>query len=252
MLKVLPFVLFLFFFSCSSEAKKEILNVAVAANFQFAIKEIVENFEKEHSIKCNIIISSSGKLTAQINEGAPYDIFISADLKFPEYLFEKGLTYQDPIIYAQGKVVLWTLNDFQNISIETLNSQQVKHIAMANPETAPYGLATKEILTSLNLWDSLQPKLVFGESIAQTNQFIISEAADIGFTAKAVVLSSQLDKKGTWLEIDKSLHKPINQGIVGLKNGVSNQKIINDFISYIQSENVKNILLKFGYGIPVN
>ena len=139
-------LLFLFLsitiWSCQSTSDSHALKIATAANFQYAIEDVVEAFEEQYQIKCEIIIASSGKLTAQIQEGAPYDIFISADMKYPELLFQDSIAEQLPIKYANGRLVLWTnlLNDIPELSL--LTKEEIKHIAIANPSIAPYGQAS--------------------------------------------------------------------------------------------------------------
>jgi molybdate transport system substrate-binding protein len=239
----------LVFISCS-ENKKATITIATAANMQFAMDEIIETFTQQTGLNCEIIVSSSGKLTAQIKEGAPYDIFISADMKFPNELYNAGFTTNKPTVYAYGKLVLWTLDKNLQPSFEILKSTQIKHIAVANPKTAPYGLAAEEVLKKEGMYAEIKSKLVFGESISQTNQFIITQAAEIGFTAKSVVLSPKVIGKGTWIEIDDTSYTPISQGVVLLKNGIGNKNHALQFFNFLLSAEGSKILNKFGYSIP--
>ncbi len=214
---------------------------------QFAINELVDNFSKTSGIECEIIISSSGKLTAQINEGAPFDVFVSANMKYPNDLFEKGLTLGEPKIYAYGKLVMWSMKKEFTPSIQLLENDKVKHVAVANPKTAPYGNAAIEVLRHYDFFEELQSKLVYGESIAQVNQFVNSQAAEIGFTSKSVVLSPKMIDKGNWVEIDESIYSPIAQGIVCLKNDPAKKNIALKFSDFIFSKKGKEILNTFGY-----
>jgi len=234
--------------SCTDN-KTETLTIATAANMQFAIQEITIAFTQETGIKCETIVSSSGKLTAQIKEGAPYDIFISADMKFPTELYKTGFSTSEPKIYAYGKLVMWTLYDSIQPSFELLTSEKIKHIAVANPKTAPYGIAAKEVLLKKGLLSKIEDKLVFGESVAQTNQFITTKAAEIGLTAMSIVLSPKMKEKGNWIAIDKSDYTPISQGIVILKNNPSNISNANLFYNFLLSPSGSKILTKFGYSI---
>lgn len=227
----------------------EKLTIATAANMQFAMTELIDAFEKEKGISCEFIVASSGKLTSQIQEGAPYDLFISADMKYPTALYDKELTDSSPRIFAYGNLVLWTINEKLEPSIESLSLEEIDHIGMANPKTAPYGQAAVEVLNYHNLTERLEDKLVYGESISQTNQFIISKAADIGFTAKSVVLSPQMKGKGQWVSISSTLHSPIAQGVVVLKNRKSQIENARQFQDFLLSERGKEILVKFGYSI---
>lgn len=232
--------------ACQS-SQEETLRIATAANMQFAIKELTHVFTQQTGIKCTTIISSSGKLTAQIKEGAPYDVFISADLKFPEELYRNNLTNSKPATYAYGQLVLWTQKENLEPSLEILSTDNIQHIALANPRTAPYGQAAIEILKYNHLLQALKSKLVYGESIAQTNQFIHSQAAQIGFTAKSVVLSPQMKRQGRWIDLDTNSYTPIAQGVVLLKNKETQQAGAKQFHDFLFSATAKEILSNFGY-----
>lgn len=236
----------LFLYSCRSD-KQEMLTVAVASNLQFVIPVLVNKFSDKTGIDCEVIIGSSGKLTAQIVEGAPFDVFLSADEKYPKELFSKGFTMSEPDIYAYGSLILWTLKDNVSADLSTLQSQKIKFVAIGNPKTAPYGIAALQVLEKEGLFKNLNDKIVFGESISQTNQFIISQAAEIGFTSKSVVLSSQMKNKGTWKEIDKGLYDPMAQALVILNTRSKFQQEALQFRDYILSAEGKEILAKFGY-----
>lgn len=242
---LLLFLLFLTI-SCSKKETPSI-RIATAANMQFAMNELVSSFTENTRVNCEIIVSSSGKLTAQIKEGAPYDLFVSADMKYPIELFDSSYTVDEPKIYAKGKLVLWTFFENLNPSIDILSSSDTKHIAIANPKTAPYGRAALEVLKKNNLLSKIEQKLVYGESVAQTNQFITTKAAEFGFTSKSVVSSKKMNDIGHWIEIDPTTYKPIFQGVVILKNHVSNIDHIQQFYNYLFSDDGKNILNKFGY-----
>jgi molybdate transport system substrate-binding protein len=224
------------------------VTVAVAANAQYAMKEIVKQYEKETGKELELIIGSSGKLTAQIREGAPFDIFLSADMEYPQVLYKEGLTLSEPKIYAYGSLVLWTMKDFDLLNINVLLLPEVKVVALANPKIAPYGEAAIDVMKYYKVYEKAEPKLVYGESISQVNQYIISKAADIGFTAKSVVLSPEMQGKGKWMEIDKKAYKPIAQGAVLLKSSKErNAADAELFYNYLYSEKAKKILKKYGY-----
>ncbi len=220
------------------------LMIAVSANMQFAITELVGSFEKETGIECQTVISSSGKLTAQIIEGAPFDILVSADMKYPNELHQSGLTASEPQIYAYGKLVMWTLTEEIEPSFAILEDKNVRHIAIANPKIAPYGVAAIQALEHHGILDDLGEKLVYGESIAQTNQFIFSGAAEIGFTAKSVVLS---EERGRWKEVDSLVYSPIAQGVVIIKNDNGKFDPARRFADYLFSSQGRKILNRFGY-----
>ncbi len=246
---IILFIGILFLSSCqkTEEAK---LNIAVAANMQFAMKEIVKEFEEQTGIDCQIMTSSSGKLTAQIKEGAPYHVFVSANMKYPQDLFEAGMTTSKPEIYAYGKLVLWTMKKDVSPSINLLQKEQINHIAMANPKMAPYGMAAKEALVNLGLYKNLENKLVFGESVAQCNQFILSESAELGFTAKSVVMSKHAKSQGEWIDVDDKLYSPIAQGAVIVKQGkMQSEAEAREFFEFLFSERAASIMEEFGYQI---
>lgn len=220
--------------------------IATAANTQFALETITENFSKEAGIKTRLVISSSGKHTAQIIAGAPYDIFISADMKYPVLLHEQKLTTSSPKIYAYGKLVLWSIDTTRQLSIESLEDINIKHIAIPNPETAPYGQAALEVLQNLNYWELLKSKMVYGESVAQANQYIISGAAELGFTASSIVNSPINHKVGRWSEVPDTLYSPIAQGVVILKR-TNKAEQAQKFYEYLLSEKSMAVLRSYGY-----
>ncbi|MCB0487694.1 MAG: molybdate ABC transporter substrate-binding protein [Cyclobacteriaceae bacterium] len=244
-MKKIVWLLFLFTAACNTPGKR--LAIATAANVQFAMEDLVKEFEKETSIACEIILGSSGQLTAQITEGAPYDVFVSANMMYPEDLYKKGLTVKAPEIYANGVLILWTLQDQQDISFGQLKDNSIKHIAVANPKTAPYGEAAIQTLDQLQLLEEIKDKLVYGESISQTNQFIISGSADIGFTAKSVVVSDEMKDKGTWIEVPDTLYNPIAQGVVVIKREGSDKA--QKFATFLLSNKARQILDAYGYNV---
>ena len=228
----------------SSQAK---LTIAAAANMQYAIRDIIESFENEYDISCQLVLSSSGKLTAQIQENAPYDVFLSADMKYPEQLYQNGRTTAIPLIYANGRLVLWSAVKGVSPSFEVLLSDEISHVAIANPQTAPYGQAAIEVLDNMNMEEDVKDKLVYGESVSQTNHFIFSGAAGIGMTGQSVVLAGEMRNKGQWIEVDTSLHSPISQGIVILTNRSDFHKESLIFQEYLLSSSGQAILKKYGY-----
>ncbi len=245
----LGFALFIcLFLSCKSPSNS-VLNIAVAANVQFPISKIKIAFEEKTNIPCNIILNSSGRIFAQIVEGAPYDLFLSANTDYPARLHEKELTTQAPIIYATGKLILLSLKDSNALNIDYLKMDQINKIAIANPRFAPYGIATKEALEKLNLFKILEDKLVRGESVSQANQFLFSGAADIAFTSKSTIFSDKLDSKLYWKEIDQALYSKIDQAFVTMKNSKAKQTEIKAFQDFLLSEEAKKIFQDFGYGI---
>ncbi len=214
---------------------------------QYPMEALIKEFSKQSDVACEMVVGSSGKLTAQIQEGAPFHIFVSADHKYPLELYHKERTIAAPEIYAYGHLVLWTTKAGVVPEVKALTSQNVAYIALPNPKIAPYGKATAEFLQKNNLWETVRQKLVYGESIAQTNQFIISGSADIGFTAKSVVLSPNLAQTGKWTVLDTDQYAPIAQAVVVLKNKSRFQTKAIQFQEFLFSKEAKEILENFGY-----
>ncbi|MFK7936952.1 MAG: molybdate ABC transporter substrate-binding protein [Saprospiraceae bacterium] len=237
--------------SCFISCKKAPppLRIATAANMQYVMPELTAAFTQQTGITCETIFSSSGKLTAQIQAGAPYDVFVSADMKYPELLFKKELTTAPVQVYALGKLVLWTTQADLPLDLVTLTLPQIKHIAIANPQTAPYGKAALEVLQRSNVIDFVQSKIVFGESVAQTNQFITTGAAEIGFTAQSVVLAPHLQDRGQWESVDPKYYQSIAQGVCVLKNS---KKLVEaeQFAAFLLNNTASEILHTFGYNSP--
>lgn len=233
-------------------ATAEPLTVAVAANVKFVFDELRTEFKKSTGIEANGVFASSGKINAQIKSGAPYDVFLSADMEFPQALYRDGLAVAPPKVYAQGVLVLWSLQPLdmtQGMSV--LKSAAVKKVAIANPKLAPYGLEAMRALDYFGLRAAVEPKLIYGESIGQVNQYIDTQAVEIGFTAKSVVLAPQMLGRGRWIEVPRESYHPIEQGIVMLKHGNdTNAAAAKKFMEFMASATARSILEKFGYIMP--
>lgn len=227
--------------------------MAVAANVSYAIDALKKEFAKEYpDINVRITLGGSGKLTAQIKHGAPYHLFMSANMDYPDALFSQGLTIKKPRIYAKGGLACLSVRakDFSK-GIEIVRDKTIRKIAIANPKTAPYGKATMEALKNAKILKDVKNKFVYGESIAQTLSFTML-AADIGFIASSSLYSPKLAhfKKGVhWVEVDTQLYTPIKQGIVILKNAQNNSDALT-FYNFILGEKAKQIFEDFGYTLP--
>jgi molybdate transport system substrate-binding protein len=241
----------LFFSACgnsqnSDEVKnKSVVRVAVAANVSFAILELAKEFKKEFpNIDLQISLGSSGKLSAQIENKAPYDVFMSANMKYPETLFEQGFGLKKPEIYANGNLILFSMSerDFSN-GLKIFEHESFSKIAIANPKTAPYGLASFEVLENLGYVEKLKPKFVYGESIGQTFTYA-TKVTEIGFVAKSQLFNknfSSFVEGKNWFEIPKKLYSPISQGVLILNQNGEN------FYKFLLSEKGKKILEHYGY-----
>jgi molybdate transport system substrate-binding protein len=225
------------------------LRIAVAANAQFVAKVLAEEFKKQSGIEAELIISSSGKLTTQIEQGAPFDVFLSADMKYPQELYSKQLTTDKPKIYAYGTLIMWTKSDMNLTGgLRALTSPEIKKIAIANSALAPYGEAAEQAMERSNLLSKLKPKLVYGESIAQVNQYFITGVAEVAFTAKSVVLDPAQKNKGKWVEVNPKLYQPIAQGVVMIKSSAGvNQAQAKKFYHFLFSAKAKQIFKAYGY-----
>jgi molybdate transport system substrate-binding protein len=226
--------------------------VAVAANVQFAVQDLEKAYEQKSGFAIKTVVSSSGKLTAQIQNGAPFDVFLSADMKYPDTLFAAGFADTKPRVYAYGALVLWTMKEVDwSQGIKILLNAKTRKIAVANPQTAPYGAEAIKVLKHYRMYESVVPKLVYGESIAQVNQYIFSQAAEVGITAKSVVLSPEMRGKGKWIEIDSTAYSPIAQGAVILKYGAQNHpQASQSFYDFLFSDTARKILKDYGYLLP--
>ncbi len=247
----MPILVGMFFYQSGCQrASSNSLTIAASANMQYAMEELIRRFTEESGISCELIVGSSGKLTAQIVEGAPFDLFFSADMKYPNEIYEKGMASGPPRIYAYGYLVFWSLDEELELTKTGLLGEEVRHIAMANPETAPYGRAAEQLLRGMGVYDKIESKLVYGESIAQTNQFILSGTAEVGLTARSVVSAPEAQGKGQWEETDPSLYEPIAQGLVHLSHSDPvREKWGCEFDAFLRSQTAIDILHKFGYGL---
>lgn len=242
----LPF--FVILAGCSKPSDKIV--VATAANVQYVMKEIQKEFAKETGEEIQIVVGSSGKLTAQIREGAPFDVFVSADTKYPQEIFKNGGSDEAPRIYATGSLVLWS-KDIPETELSTaiLATEKVKKIAVPNPRNAPYGEAAIEVLKAGALFEKTEKKLVYGESIAQTAQYISTGSVEAGFNALSIVLSPEMKDKGHYVVIDSTLHKPIQQAAILLKHSDASPKKESSakFYRFLYSNKAKQIFKKYGY-----
>jgi len=243
-------IFFSFLLSVCSFAQS--LTAAVAANVQFAFEEISADFTKDTGIEIKAIYASSGKITAQIEGGAPFDLFVSADMKYPQTLEKEGLAYNATKVYAYGKLVLWTMNNIDLASgVAELTDAKVRKIAIASPETAPYGRQAVKALKYYKIYSQVSGKLVYGESVAQASQFISTRAADIGFTAASIVMAKNMRGKGRWAEVDVKAYEPIAQGAIILKHAEKNDlPAAQKLFDFLFSDKARAIFEKYGYTLP--
>lgn len=245
-LRVLVIFILFFLFSCKSDSKK--LRIACAANLAYTIEEIAEEFEKECDCEVEIVTASSGQHSNQILNGAPFDLFISANLENANLLKVKGQIDGAIQIFAECKLILWSYKH-EVKGIEILESNDLKKVAVANPKTAPFGYAAMEFLSNTGIIQRVKPKLVFGESVSQTNLFLTSGSADIAITAKSAPFNPKLKTEGNWYEIDSDQYPPLLQCAAVIESS-EKKALAKDFQKFLDSQTSRKILIKNGYDMP--
>ncbi|MEO7600554.1 MAG: molybdate ABC transporter substrate-binding protein [Opitutus sp.] len=229
------------------------LTVAAAANLVHVLDALNAVFRKaEPHTSLTVATGASGSLVAQIRSGAPYDVFLSADLDYPRALVASGHAVPDSFVeFATGQLVLWTTSvDLDVTSIETaLRSDRVRKLAIANPDTAPYGRAAKEVLQRFHLWESVQSRLVFGENITQTAQFVDTGNADAGFVALSLVLAPALKQRGRWTLVPETWHTPLAHAAVITARGAKNPAA-RRYLQFLRTVEAQRIFAEFGYSSP--
>lgn len=228
-------------------ALAETIRVAVASNFSEPIKAIAAKYEDHTGHRLILVFGSTGKHYAQIKNGAPFDLFLAADTHRPQLLEQQGIAIMGSrFTYARGQLVLWSLrNNYVDAEGKVLESGEYMHLAIANPKLAPYGKAAQEVLESRELWKTLQQRLVRGESIGQTYQFVRSGNAELGFVAYSQITRPAHINTGSYWIIPQALYQPIEQQAVLLENNA----VARDFMSFLQKQEVKTIIKLYGYDI---
>ena len=224
------------------------ITVAAAADLTPAFEELGREFQAAHSIKVVFSFGSSGLLEKQIENGAPMDIFAAANTDYIDQLDKKGLIIPGTrAIYARGRITLWTPKDspLHIEKIGDLTSADVKRIAIANPDHAPYGMAAREALQKAGVWDSVKPKLIYGDNIRQTLQFAQTGNVEVAIAA----LSLSLQSEGHWALIPEELHKPLDQAFALIK-GTKNEKAAREFAEFINGPQGRTIMRKYGFTLP--
>lgn len=234
-------------------ASAQEISIAAASDLQFVFPQVAARFEKETGHRVQLSYGSSGNFFSQIQNGAPFDLFFSADIEFPKKLeatgfAEPGTLYQ----YATGKIVLWVRNDSAidlGRSLQLLSDPAVRKIAVANPEHAPYGRAAVAALQHEKLYDQVRGKFVLGENISQTAQFVESGNADIGILALSLALAPTLKAEGRYVLIPASFYPPIDQGVVVLKSS-QHKDIAQQFVAFLKRPEILSLMRDFGFIVP--
>jgi len=229
------------------------INIAVAANVSYAINDLIAEFNKTNpDTKVEVTLGSSGKLTAQIKNGAPYNLFMAANMKYPKALYSDKIAITKPVIYAQGSLAMLSVKKLDlSKGINLATTKEVDKIAIANPKTAPYGKAAVEAMKNAKIFEMVKSKYVNAESISQTVTYTVT-ATDIGFIAKSSLYSPKMSmykKDVNWVDVDPKLYTPINQGIVIINNAKDNKEV-KAFYDFILGEKAKKIFREFGYLVP--
>jgi molybdate transport system substrate-binding protein len=224
------------------------LTVAAASDLTPAFEELGREFEASQKIKAVFVFGSTGMLTKQIENGAPFDVFAAANVSYIEQLDAKGLIVpQTKSVYARGRITMWTVSGspVRIEKIEDLARPEVQRIAIANPDHAPYGQAARDALTTAGLWQVVQPKLVYADNIRQTVQF-----AETGNVEVAIVaLSLSVNSNGRWVLIPDELHKPIDQGM-GIIKGTQHEQAAHAFSDFVNGATGREIMKKYGFTFP--
>ncbi|QGU32255.1 molybdate ABC transporter substrate-binding protein [Thermochromatium tepidum] len=246
---VLSLALTMALFSWSAQAEK--ITIAAAADLKFAMDEIVTAFKKTHPTdEITVIYGSAGKFFTQIQQGAPYDLYFSADIAFPHELENKGLAGSTITPYAIGRIVLWSTDlDASQMTLQSLTDPAITRIAIANPQHAPYGRRAEEALRASGLWERLQPKLVLGEDMIQVSQFVQSGNAQVGIISLSFALNPELARKGGYWLIPDTLHEPLEQAFIITKRAEHNA-LARAFADYMQTPDARATMTAYGFVLP--
>nr|WP_298688710.1 molybdate ABC transporter substrate-binding protein [uncultured Dongia sp.] len=238
-------------FAANSTARAEGVLVAVAANFADAAQDLAALYEKSSGIQVAVTTGSTGKLYAQIKEGAPFQILLSADAKTPAKLEdEQAAVKGSRFTYAIGKLALWSA-DAKRVGADgrtALQADDFQHLAIANPGLAPYGVAARETLQSLKLWDKLSPKIVMGENIGQAHSMVATGNAELGFVALSAVLNPKKPSEGSHWVVPQDMFKPIRQDAI-LLNAGSGNAAATAFLDFLKSPEAHAVIETYGYGV---
>ncbi|MGE3725734.1 MAG: molybdate ABC transporter substrate-binding protein [Candidatus Sericytochromatia bacterium] len=230
------------------------IRVAAASDLQFVFKQLAPLFERQSGHQLRVSFGSSGKFMSQIQQGAPFDLFLSADQKYVQHLHSQGLTQDAGKLYAIGRIVLFApkgspLKPAKGLSGLTalLSQKKLTYLAMANPSHAPYGRAAQEALTVSGLWSRLQGHLLLGENAAQATQFALSGSCEGGILPLSLVLSAEMKGQGQFALIPENLHQPLRQRMVLTKGAGAAPR---ELYQFLQTGTVRQIFLRSGFGLP--
>ena len=229
----------------------EKITIAAAADLKFALDEIVVLFNKAHPAdRVETIYGSSGKFQTQIRQGAPFDLYFSADIAYPRALKNEGFAGSEVQPYAVGRIVLWSSSrDAVKMTLADLADPAIRKIAIANPKHAPYGKRAEEALKAAGVWEKVEAKLVYGENVAQAAQFVQTGNAQAGIIALSLALSPELAKRGGYALISDKLHQPLEQGFIITKRAAANP-LAQAFARFMMEQEVRAVMTRYGFVLP--
>lgn len=235
---------------CSiSLAAQQKVKVAAAANLRYVLEEIKKQYESDNKeTEVVITFGSSGTLTQQIVNGAPFDLFMAADIEFPQKVKDQGFAIGEVKTYIYGKVAMWSTTIDVKKGLKTVTLPEVKKIAIADPQKAPYGKNAVELLKNQNLYDQISSKIVWGENISQAAQYAFTGNAEIGFIALSLALAPEMKGKGIYYILPDKICPPIAQGCVLLKHSSQNSET-QKFMTYVTSKACDKLWKEYGYGL---
>ena len=233
-------------------AAEDVPAIAAASSIKFALDDVAKQFQQDTGARVRITYGSSGNFVAQIKHGAPFELFLSADERYTNQLSHAGQTQGSGAVYAVGKLALAApksspleLDDQLNGVKQLLKNQQLKRFAIANPDHAPYGERAEEVLKNLDLWQTIQPQLIFGENVSQAAQFALSGSTQGGLVALSLASAERFKRRANYIVIPQSLYTPLKQRMVlTLKAG----QTAEDFYNYIQTDKAQHIFAEYGFG----
>jgi len=240
--------LVLFLFTAGPVVHADTVRVAVASNFADTLRALAGSFEQQTGHSMQLTPGSTGKHYAQIRNGAPFDVFLAADVRRPALLEAEGIGVPGSrFTYALGQLVLWSPEPGKvDANGKILTRGDFRRLAIANPRLAPYGRAAREVLEACGVWKALQVKIVRGENIAQTFQFVISKNAGLGFIARSQLLRKDKRYEGSWWNIPRTLYQPIEQQALQLRN----TSAAHAFMKFLESSQARTVIEAHGYGLP--
>ena len=236
---------------CCGSATAQKVTVAAAADLKSCMDTLVAAYRHDRpGAEIDVSYGSSGNFATQIGQGAPFDLFFSADIAYPQALQQQGLTAAAPQVYAIGRLVLWSATrDASRLTLADLARDDIAKVAIANPQHAPYGKRAEEALRAAGAWDAVQPKLVLGENIAQAAQFAATGNAQVGVIALSLALSPPLAQRGGYALVPEGMHQPLQQAFVLTRHGGGNAEA-RAFAVYVQTPPARALMTRFGFALP--